>query len=235
MNQVDTVSFEELNAFVDGELDLGASARVLAAIDSNDDLKRQTCELRAMRDQLRHVYDIKHSGKTKVVDRLSAGSWRYGIAAGLLVAGVFAGWHGHGAYQSDDQMKWQRLAQVKPQGDRLLLHVGDSNLVRFENTLEEARDMLEAAYERGQRIELEILANGPGLDMLREKTTPVAKNLAKLQAEFPQLRLVACSQGLQRLDAQGADTTLLPGVLTTDSALSEIGRRVNSGWAYLRV
>lgn len=237
MGEYEQVSFEELNAFIDGELDLGASARVLAAIDGNDDVKRQACELRALRDQLRHVYDIKRTDRAKSGSGLLDGKWRHGIAAGLLALGVLAGWQGHAFYQDDEQLGWDRLAQAMPHGDsrQLVLHVGDSNLVRFENTMEEARNMLEAAHTRGQRMEIEILANGPGLDMLRAQTTPVAEKLAQLQAEFPQLALVACGQGLQRLSAQGADIQLLPGVATTDSALNEIVRRMNKGWAYLRV
>ena len=238
MGGMDTVSFEELNAFVDGELDIGASARVIAAIDSDVELKHQACELRALRDQLRHAYDFKRtSGVNNARDRFSAGNWRHGIAAGILAVGMLAGWQGRAIYQDDSELIWDRIAQVSPHGDsrRLILHVGDTNRVRFENTLEEARDMLQAARGKGQRIELEILANGPGLDMLRVKTTPVADKLARLQAEYPELELVACGQGLNRLQAQGADINLLPGVVTADSALDEIVRRMNKGWAYLRV
>jgi intracellular sulfur oxidation DsrE/DsrF family protein len=236
MDKSTEISFEELNAFIDGELDLGASARVLAAIDADETLKRQSCELRALRDVVRHAYDIKRIS-AKARGSAVSGKWRHGIAAGLLALGIGAGWLGHAIYQDDDQLTWERLAQIQPHGDsrQLVLHVGDSNLVRFENTIEEARDMLEAARTRGQRIELEILANGPGLDMLRVETTPVAKKLALLQAEFPHLALVACGQGMARLQVQGADTRLLPGVATTDSALNEIVRRMHKGWAYLRV
>lgn len=55
----DMVSFAELNAFVDGELDIGASARLLAAMEGDTELKRQACELRALRDQLRQAYAFK--------------------------------------------------------------------------------------------------------------------------------------------------------------------------------
>jgi intracellular sulfur oxidation DsrE/DsrF family protein len=237
MGESDKISFEELNAFVDGELDLGASARVLAAIDADDELKRQACELRAMRDQLRHAYDIKPANARGARGGFGSGHWRYGIAAGLLGIGILAGWQGHARLEGDGEARWDRFAQLRPQGDtrRLLLHVGEPNLVRFENTLDEARDMIQAARDKGERMEIEILANGPGLDLLRIKTTPVAHKLNLLQNEFPELALVACGQGLQRLRAQGADIELLPGVVTADSALDEIVRRMNRGWAYLRV
>lgn len=236
MDNMPEISFEELNAFIDGELDVGAAARVLAALDADEALKRQSCELRALRDVVRHAYEIKRLG-AKSRGTSASGKWRHGIAAGLVALGILAGWLGHAKYQDDEQLIWERMAQIEPHGDarRLVLHVGDSNLVRFENTIEEARDMLEAAKGQGQRIEVEILANGPGLDMLRVTTTPVAAKLERLQVEFPDLALVACGQGLLRLQAQGADTRLLPGVATTDSALNEIVRRMDKGWAYLRV
>ncbi len=237
MGEYEQISFEELNAFIDGELDLGASARVLEAIDGNDDLKRQACELRALRDVTRHAYDIKRTGRNKSGSGMFSGQWRHGIAAGILALGVLAGWQGHVVYQGDERMVWDRITQAMPHGDarQLVLHVGDSNLVRFENTIEEARNMLVAAKKRGQRMDIEILANGPGLDILRVQTTQVAEKLAALQAEFPSFGLVACGLGLQRLSTQGANIDLLPGVETTDSALNEIVRRMNKGWAYLRV
>jgi intracellular sulfur oxidation DsrE/DsrF family protein len=238
MNADQKVSFEELNAFVDGELDVGASARVLAAIDDDDDLKRQACELRAMRDQVRHAYDFHRVSSAGSGGSKPSGRWRYGLAAGvILLAGAAIGWQGH-ALRSDGGIGgWERLAQVQPQGDvrRLVLHVGDPDAGRFENTMEETRDMLKAARERRQRVEIEILANGPGLDLLRVSTSPVAEKLARLQAEFPELALVACGQGLNRLQGQGRDIRLLPGVDTADSALDEIVRKMNQGWAYLRV
>jgi uncharacterized protein len=239
MSEERKVSFEELNAFIDGELDAGASARVLAAIDVDDQLKREACELRALRDQVRHAYEPGRLGSAPRRARFSAGRWPQALAAGLLLAvGVAVGWQGHALQRQDDaQGVWQRIAQVRPQGDarRLVLHVGDADRARFENTLEEVRDMLKAAHGRGQRMELEILANGTGVNLLRVKTTPVAGQLAQLQAEFPELSLVACGQGLNRLQGQGDDIRLIPGVVTADSALDEIVRRMNQGWAYLRV
>ncbi|MDP2793417.1 MAG: hypothetical protein Q8O25_04940 [Sulfurisoma sp.] len=239
MSEDQKVSFEELNAFIDGELDAGASARVLAAIDGNDQLKREACELRALRDQVRHAYEpARLGGGGQGRHRFASGRWPQALAAGLLLAvGAAVGWQGHALQRPDEQGVWQRIAQVRPHGDarRLVLHVGDPDRGRFENTLEEVRDMLKAAHGRGQRMELEILANGSGLNLLRVKTSPVADKLARLQAEFPELSLVACGQGLNRLQGQGDDIRLVPGVVTADSALDEIVRRMNQGWAYLRV
>jgi intracellular sulfur oxidation DsrE/DsrF family protein len=232
-------SFEELNAFIDGELDAGSSARVLAAIDADEELRREACELRGLRDQVRNAYEPARFGDPKPRHRFGGTRWPQALAASLLlVIGAAVGWQGH-AWQHSDEAggSWQRLSQVKAHGDarRLVLHVGDPDRARFANTLDEVSGMLKAAHDRGQRMELEILANGTGLNLLRVKTTPFAERLAQLQAEFPELSLVACGQGLNRLQGQGDDIRLLPGVGTTDSALDEIVRRMNQGWAYLRV
>ncbi len=230
------VSFGELNAFIDGELDTGASARVLSAMDSDERLRGEACELRGLRDQVRHAYAMPTGGR-QLHNRFASGHWRYGLAAILLLAvGALAGWHGHGLNR-DETDGWQRIAQVQPQGGarRLVLHVGDPDRARFDATLEEVRGLLKASHERRQHLELEILANGPGLDLLRAKTSPVAAELARLQADYPELSLVACGQGLNRLQGRGDDIRLIPGVMTTDSALDEIVRRMDQGWAYLRV
>jgi hypothetical protein len=101
-----TVTDEELMAYVDGELDEARCESLRQAIAASDELTRRVAEQRALRRQLRHVFDrtldepvplrlADATGRDRVVDIASASRrrppqrpWLSGLA---LAAGVVLG------------------------------------------------------------------------------------------------------------------------------------------------
>jgi intracellular sulfur oxidation DsrE/DsrF family protein len=81
---------------------------------------------------------------------------------------------------------------------------------------------------------VEIIANRTGIELLDANTSPYAARLAMLHRQFPQLRIVACGQTLDRLRAKGKQFALLPGTEVAPSALDEVVKRLRDGWVYVR-
>lgn len=100
--------------------------------------------------------------------------------------------------------------------------------------LDEVEDLLRAARAEGRHIEIEIIANSTGIELLDANTSPYAARIATLHRQFPQMRVVACGQTLDRLRAKGRQLTLLPGTEVAPSALDEVVRRLRDGWVYVR-
>ena len=100
--------------------------------------------------------------------------------------------------------------------------------------LDEVEDVLRSARSTHRSIEVEIVANGTGLDLLHAGITPYAARVAAMRAEFPNLGLVACGQTLQRLREQGIAVELLPGTEVAPSALDQVVKRLQTGWVYVR-
>lgn len=73
------------------------------------------------------------------------------------------------------------------------------------------------------------------LDLLGEGITTQGERLARLRASYPSLALVACGQTAQRLRDSGVEVRLLPGTTVATSALGQIVRRMQQGWAYVRI
>jgi intracellular sulfur oxidation DsrE/DsrF family protein len=237
----DDVSFERLNAFVDGELDHREAGRVLEAIRRDPVLAQLACELRLGKDLIRHAYPLEAETGRGRRERSRGGWRRLGAAAIVLVAiGAVAGWTGHEWQQSDgeDYSSLARRAGAVAQvgaTDRILLHASSSAPDRVAALLDEVEGMLAAARRAGRPIAIEVLANGTGLDMLRAGASGPASRLASLRTEYPNLTLVACGQTIARLREKGVVVQLLPGTEVTTSALDEVVKRIHEGWTYVRV
>ena len=104
-----------------------------------------------------------------------------------------------------------------------------------EAALEQAEGLFIAARDSGRPISVEIVANGSGLDLLRQAASTQAPRIASMQHAYPSLRFVACGQTVQKLRERGDDVRLLPGTVVASSALDQIVQRLQQGWAYVRL
>ena len=58
--------------------------------------------------------------------------------------------------------------------------------------LNNSMNIHEYYQERGEPVEIEIVANSQGLDMFRDDTSPVKDKLAQLRAKVPNTTFSAC-------------------------------------------
>jgi intracellular sulfur oxidation DsrE/DsrF family protein len=237
----DDVSLEQLNAFVDGELDGCDVDRMLTAIQRDRDLAQRVCELRLAKDLVRRAYPPASGGGGKWRSETLRGSWRGLTAAAfvLVAVGVGGGWAGHEWQQSDgeDYSSLVRNAGAVTQvasTDRVLLHVSSSAPERVAAMLDETEGMLAAARRAGRPLAVEVLANSTGIDVLRADGSAAATRLAALHTEYPNLTLMACAQTIERLREKGVTVRLVPQAEVATSALDEVVKRIHEGWTYVR-
>jgi len=231
IDHLDEVSLEMRNAFVDGQLDAVEWTALLERIGEDAALRQDICELRAAKDMVRSAY----AGVTPGVrQRLRARGWRgWGIAA-LLVACVAAGWTGH-ALIGTAALPGQGVAALRDvAADRILVHVSSGSRETLGTALDEVEDLLRGARAAGRRVEVEIVANSTGLDLLRVDASPYLARVATLRKEYPNLTFFACNQTIERLRERGVAVELLPGVHVAPSALDQVVKRLQGGWVYIR-
>jgi len=230
----DEVSRELQNAFVDDELDQADWERVAERLGTDEALRADICALRQTKQLVRRAY-----AQTPEARPGSARRTRWMAAAALCVVSAAAGWVGHSQLAGDEGESDARvIASVRGlrnlQENRILVHVNTSRLEIMKTALEEVEDALRAARTRGRVIEIELVANSTGLDLLRADVSPFAGKIAELRAKYPNLTVVACHQSMNRLRDEGTQVRLLPGVEVTPSALEEVLKRMRAGWAYVR-
>lgn len=239
-------SAEHLNAFVDEQLAAEEKSRLLLALNSNEALSREVCELRKVRDLVRLAYPEPatiHSRRSRY-----AGLNLAAIAATVatLTLGMVFGWFLHTSISSHTDTIATTTgvpaasihlasATVTRHPSRIILHVTDSDPKHLTEILNDIDGLLRYYKTVNQNVRVEVVTNGEGLALLRADTTPHARRIARLQEQHDNLAFIACQNTIDRLAKEkGITARLLPGVVIIDSGVAQISRRQNQGWAYIQ-
>lgn len=238
------VSDETLHAFVDGELAVDESEALIARMREDSALAQRVCSLRSLKSMVQLGYarlpaaaDRAHPApRRQLMQRCAFGCL-------VLLAGV-GGWVLRGADAGADVAT--RPAAL-PEGyaavslareadpNRVLLHLDSAAPDRMQAVLDQAERLLDAAEREGRTMQLEVVANSRGIQLLRAGHSPHAGRMARMKQRHANLQWVACGQSIARLASEGQKVELLPATRTAPTAISEIVSRLQQGWTYVRV
>ena len=239
------ISDETLHAFVDGELDVAESETLIVRIREDAQLAQRVCGLRSLQNMVRLAYaeppvarnrQPLTASRRQVMQRCA-----YGCLA--LLAGLGGGWALRGlesnvvaAAPASFPAGYQTvsLAQVADP-NRVMLHLDSADPNRMEAVLDRAEHLLDEAERQGRPIQLEVVTNSYGIDLMRAGVSPHAARIARMTERHANLHLVACSQTIARFTSQGQKVELLPTARAAPTAIGEIVTRLQQGWTYVRV
>lgn len=230
------ISEETLHAFIDGELALDESERLIARLREDPPLAARVCELRDLQSMLRIAYAEPPARAA------SQRRWTHGeriparfLAGVLLIVGLASGWLLRGLAPGD--LGIIQVAHLVGTADagKVLLHLDTAAPERMQHVLDSAEHILDAAERNGRTVQVEIVANSHGLGLLRAHVSPHAARIRHLHARHDNLEFVACGQTIARLAHEGKIIELLPVTRTAPSAIGEIVDRLQQGWTYIRV
>jgi intracellular sulfur oxidation DsrE/DsrF family protein len=247
-------SDELLNALVDEQLAPEDAERIYAQMRQDAELTRRVCDLRTMRDLMRLAYLHPPTPTNSRQTGLALARWsllrvvamnRAAIAALIaipLVLGVVVGWFLHSAGGlSKESIASLEAGSTYLQGivnrhTRVLFHVSSADPARMKATLDEVENVLNLYRQSGQRVRVEVLSNGPGLNLLRVATSPYPKRIERMMRVYKNLTFVACQNTIDRLRRdEGIEVQLLSGTAVTESGVAEILRRQQQGWNYIQI
>jgi intracellular sulfur oxidation DsrE/DsrF family protein len=101
----------------------------------------------------------------------------------------------------------------------------------LNNALNVARDF----SARGQQVDIEIVAYGPGLHMLRDDTSPVKARLKSMSESMPNLAFEACANTRKAMKkAEGKDIPLVAQANVVPSGVVHLVELQEQGWSYIR-
>jgi intracellular sulfur oxidation DsrE/DsrF family protein len=241
MKERERMSPEILNAFVDGELAPVDVREIRERLHSEPEVASEACDISLLKEMVRTAYEDLPAPQS----RQTRGRPRFSRAvAAVLVAGlsgVVLGWLSHDLVPAGPQMlSGARIApelgaaHVDLRG--IVLHVATPDAVRLEDALNDLERLVGAGSGEAERVKVELVVNGEGLDLIRAGSTPLARRLQALMQRHQNVAVLACRNALQRLKLlRGDEPTLLPGVLLAPSGLDQILKRLQEGWAYVRV
>jgi intracellular sulfur oxidation DsrE/DsrF family protein len=243
MNPV--VSDETLHAFVDGELDVAESETLIARIRDDKELAQRVCALRTLQSMVRLAYaeppvaagrELRPAPRRQFMQRCA-----YGCL--VLVAGLSGGWALRGlepqavaAVPVAVQSGFQAVSLTQAADpNRVMLHLDSAAPDKMLAVLDQAEHLLDEAERQGRAMQLEIIANSRGIDLLRAGVSPHAARMARMTQRHANLNWVACSQSIARFAGEGEKVILLPATQTAPTAIGEIITRLQQGWTYVRV
>lgn len=122
-----------------------------------------------------------------------------------------------------------------PKTHRLVLQVNSSDLATMNLALNNASNVEQTYRELGESVEIEIVAFGPGLHMLREDTSPVKERLKALAEKSRAISFKACGNTRANMGrVEEKDIPLVTEAAVVKSGVVRLMELQEQGWTYVR-
>lgn len=126
-------------------------------------------------------------------------------------------------------------AQEATAADKVVIHVDDNDAKTLNLSLNNVQNLLNYYKGKGQKVQIEVVANGPGLHMLRMDTSPVKDRITTLSAENADLRFSACANTVAAMEKQeGKKPELLSQAQVVPAGVVRILELEKQGYAYIK-
>ncbi|HEX8826738.1 MAG TPA: hypothetical protein VF778_01360 [Xanthobacteraceae bacterium] len=120
---------------------------------------------------------------------------------------------------------------------RLAIQVDQNDPAAMNLALNNAKNVLNYYRDKGERVDVEIVAYGGGLNMLRADTAPVKERIAHMASAEATSRIVysACNNTLKGMEKrEGHPITIIPQARIVPSGVVRIMQLEEQGWSYVR-
>ena len=122
-----------------------------------------------------------------------------------------------------------------PAVHKVAIHVDDNDPARMNMALNNVRNIQKHYDSVGEKVEIEVVAYGPGLHMLRQDTSPVAERISVLSLEIDNLTFSACGNTHSIMsDKAGKEVQLLDEAEMVPSGVVQLITLQEQGYAYVR-
>jgi intracellular sulfur oxidation DsrE/DsrF family protein len=122
---------------------------------------------------------------------------------------------------------------------RIAIQVDQNDPAVMNLTLNNAENIIAYYRDKNEDVDVEIVAYGPGLNMLRDDTSPVKDRIARManaDAIFPaKLAFSACNNTLQGMEKrEGHTITIVPQAKIVPAGVVRLSELEEQGWSYIR-
>jgi intracellular sulfur oxidation DsrE/DsrF family protein len=123
----------------------------------------------------------------------------------------------------------------RTQQHRLAIQVDVNDPATMNLVLNNVSNTVQHYSEIGQKVEIEVVAFGPGLHMLREDTSPVKARIKSMSETTPELTFSACGNTRENMTrAEEKEIPLISQAKVTKSGVVRLMELQERGWSYLR-
>lgn len=127
-------------------------------------------------------------------------------------------------------------SQVPEDGvHRLVLYISEADMDRMNGVLDVAANVSRHYSGVGEEVEIEVVAYGDGLHMLRADSSPVRQRLTNFLQSMVNVTFQACGNTLDTMERnEGARPPLIDGVDMVQTGVAHLLQRSEEGWTLVR-
>ncbi len=122
-----------------------------------------------------------------------------------------------------------------PREHRLVIHVDDNDAAKMNLALNNAANVSQFYADKGEDVQIEIVAYGPGLHMLREDTSPVKERIISFSQSMPNVSFAACANTMDNMKkAEGKEIPITPKAKVVIAGVVRMMELQEQGWSYIK-
>lgn len=245
MSSRNNISQQQLEAFVDGQLDAPDKERVLLAMEASQELRTQVADLRRLKDMVRLAYDDVPEPFPRPAVSPPVGGYAAAAAVGALVmlaVTQLIAWNWQDKSSPGEHTVARSPAdpaQTSPAAsgpELVLFHISTGDDRVGAELLDQVALVADQYRQLGRPLRIVVVANNEGLRLYQAGHSQANEHrIRELFARYDNITFAACGNTLQRLAGSGDRIQLLPQAMVVDSGVAEIARRQRQGWKYIRI
>lgn len=154
-------------------------------------------------------------------------------AAAMVALLLVASWAA--AQGSGPASRHPAQAQAARPAHRLIIQVNSNDAMTMNLAINNATNVEQHYRALGEKVEIEVVAFGPGLHMLRGDTSPVKERIKAVAAKMPSISFKACGNTKDAMNKmESKEIPLVTEAAVVASGVVRIMELQEQGWSYLR-
>jgi uncharacterized protein len=118
---------------------------------------------------------------------------------------------------------------------KLALQISDNTPEKMNAVLNVAANVSKYYSDKGQEVEIQIVAFNAGLHMLRDDTSPVKPRLKSFKQSMPNVSFIACDNTLHSMArSEGKEPPLVENVEHVEAGVVRLIELAEKGWTLVR-
>jgi uncharacterized protein len=131
----------------------------------------------------------------------------------------------------------QGFAAEKAASHRIVIQVSQNDPEGMNLALNNTASAFKYYGDKGESVAVEIVAYGPGLNMLREDTSPVKDRIKEMKASniSPELHFSACHNTQMAMEKkEGHPIPIIREAVVVPAGIVRLTQLEEQGWSYIR-
>ena len=126
-------------------------------------------------------------------------------------------------------------AWAQAKSHRLALQISDNSPEKMNAVLNVAANVSRHYSDKGDEVEIEIVAFNAGLHMLRSDTSPVKERMVSFRKSMPNVAFKACGNTMAAMERnEGHQIPLLPDIPVVEAGVTRLMELSEKGWTIVR-